>query len=206
MEIILESTGINHAIDILRSGGVVAHATETCYGLACDLRNPKAVERLFLVKERPFTQPVSALFSSIEEAQKFVFFSEKALSLAKKYLPGPLTIILPVRKDAPFLLHVRPPEFSIFNFQFSIGVRLSSSPLAHSLVQAFTSPIATTSANLHGKDNPYSVSDIESQFLGKSAMPDLVIDSGELPKAPPSTVVEVIGDQVRILRQGDLVL
>ncbi len=226
MEVLSASqSSIERAIRVLQQGGVVAHATETCYGLACDLRNPAAVERLFLVKERPFTQPVSALFSSIEEAQKFVLFSERALEIAKKHLPGPLTIVLPLRKDAPLLIHVRPPSptyapagASHFASEatrdrsggrpnpLTIGIRISSFPLAESLVQSFGGPIATTSANLHGQSNPYSVSDMESQFLGKNAVPDLLIDSGQLPPAPPSTVVEVLGDRLKVLRQGALVL
>ncbi len=208
MEIFSESPdGIARAMEVLRAGGVVAHATETCYGLACDLRNPAAVERLFLVKERPFTQPVSALFSSIEEAQTFVVFSERALEIAKKHLPGPLTIVLPLQEDAPFLIHVCPPSQSpTLIHNTAIGIRISSSPLAQALVLAFGSPITTTSANIHGEPNPYSVYDITSQFLGKNAVPDLVIDSGPLPPAPPSTVVEVIGDRLKVLRQGALVL
>lgn len=208
MKILVQSTeAIDHAIGILRRGGVIAHATETCYGLACDLQNPAAVERLFLVKERPFTQPVSALFSSVEEAQQFVVFSKKALEIAKKHLPGPLTIVLPLRKDAPLLIHVRPPSPSLTPIPNpTIGVRISSAPLAQTLALTFGSPIATTSANIHGEPNPYSVSDMESQFLSKKILPDLLIDSGALPVAPPSTVVEIVGEKMRVLRQGVLIL
>ena len=208
MEIFSESPdGIERAAEVLRAGGVVAHATETCYGLACDLQNPAAVERLFLVKERPFTQPVSALFSSVEEAQQFVVFSKKALEIAKKHLPGPLTIVLPLRKDSPLLIHVRPPSPSLTPIPHpTIGVRISSAPLAQTLALTFGSPIATTSANIHGEPNPDSGSDMESQFLSKKILPDLLIDSGALPVAPPSTVVEIVGEKMRILRQGALVI
>ncbi len=204
MEIALASeNSITRAIDVLHHGGVIAHATETCYGLACDLRDPKAVERLFLIKKRSFDQPVSAMFSSIEEAQKFVVFSKQALETAKKFLPGPLTIVLPMRSDAPFPIHVCPPSPTPIPNP-TIGIRISSSPFAQSLVFSFGSPIATTSANLHGKPNTYSVSDIESQFLGMETVPDLVLDSGVLSLAPPSTVAEIVGDRVKVLRQGDV--
>lgn len=197
--------GITRAIEVLRSGGVVAHATETCYGFACDLRNPDAAAKLFAVKKRPSDQPVSALFSSLEEARKFVVFSPKALELAEKYLPGPLTLVLPVREDAPFQIHVCPSTQPPIPNP-TIGIRISSSPLAQNLAAAFGGPIATTSANLHGEPNPYSVSAIETQFLGIDPAPDLVIDSGTLPLSPPSTVVESIGESIRVLRQGETVI
>jgi L-threonylcarbamoyladenylate synthase len=207
MEVLPASdTGITRALEYLQSGGVIAHATETCYGLACDLSNPKAVAKLFDIKKRSYDQPVSALFPSIDEAQKYVEFSPKALELAEKYLPGPLTLVLQRKKQAPSPLHVTPPSSSILNSQFSIpvGVRISSHPLAHELVLRFGKPIATTSANLHGHPNPYSPADIMSQFVDAEFLPDLILDSGVLPLAPASTVAFVDGEKVTVLRQGDL--
>ncbi len=206
MKIIQESPeALAEAAIVLGAGGVVIHATETCYGITCDLTNPTAVERLFAVKQRPLDQPVSALFSSLEEAKKYVVFSEKALSLAEKYLPGPLTIVVPAANASPLLYVTHTTHYQL-QTTHSIGVRLSSHPFAQALVLAFGKPIATTSANLHGKPNPYVVSEIETQWAGLSLVPDLVIDSGVLPIAPPSTVIEVLGDEVRVLRQGTLTI
>lgn len=209
MKVISESPeAIQEAIDVLTAGGVVIHATETCYGFACDLTNPKALEHLFAVKHRPDSQPVSALFSAIDEAKTYVVFSEKALSLAQKYLPGPLTLVLPRVANSSFLLHVCPLSLSPItsNLSPTIGVRISSHPFAHHLAFAFGKPLATTSANLHGKPNPYSYTDIQSQYADSAPLPDLMIDSGELTAKPASTVVEVLGENVRVLRQGDIVL
>ncbi len=204
MNILPTSTeGIARAIEVLRAGGVIAHATETCYGLACDLKNPKAVARLFAIKKRPLDQPVSALFSSIEDAKQFVIFSERALALAEKYMPGPLTLVLPVRSDAPFQIHVCPlaqPPIS----HPAIGIRISSSPLAQELVKIFGAPIATTSANLHGQPNTYSAQHIIDQYASEELQPDLLLDSGVIPEFPASTVVEVIGERINVLRQGDV--
>lgn len=207
MEIVPASdTGIARALEVLRNGGVIAHATETCYGLACDLSNPSAVAKLFDIKRRPYDQPVSALFSSLDEAKKYLEFSSRALSLSDKYLPGPLTIVLPRRIPAPTQIHVVPSSLSIINYQLSIGLRVSSHPLASSLALHFGKPIATSSANLHGHPNPYSPADIMSQFMDQKCAPDLVIDSGVLPLAPASTVVAVDGEKVTVLRQGELVV
>lgn len=188
------------AVDVLHAGGVVIHPTETCYGIACDLTNEDAVKDLFDVKKRPLDQPVSALFSSVDAARVFVDVSPKAEALIARHLPGPLTLVLPRKKDAPPLWLT-----AAGNGQDEwIGVRISSHPFAMDLATAFGKPVATTSANLHGKSNPYSVQDIESQWADSAPLPELVIDGGILPVAPPSTVIRVTGEEMQVLRQGEL--
>lgn len=177
MEICEETdTGIAKAIAILEKGGVVAHATETCYGLACDLTNQDAVRRLFELKRRPNHMPMSALFSSVEEAKKYVEWNDTAEKLAKKHLPGPLTIILP-RKTG----------------KGTLGIRVSSFPLAQTLARRFGKPLSTTSANIHGEPDPYAPEEI-------SVKPDLVLDSGPLPHNKPSTVLDLTQGDIRIIR------
>jgi len=194
---------LDQALAILRKGGVVAHATETCYGLACDLTNPDAVQRLFIIKQRPSDQPVSALFSSVEEAKKYVQWNDEAEALAKQHLPGPLTLILLIRPDAP--IQIFPSALSTFHFQLSpsLGIRISSHPLAQTLAQRFGKPVSTTSANVHGQPNPYSADAIVKQFEAEDAQPDLILDSGPLPPTPPSTVINVdMKGEKNILRKG----
>ncbi|MCA9370442.1 MAG: threonylcarbamoyl-AMP synthase [Candidatus Peregrinibacteria bacterium] len=188
--------GIQQALDVLRNGGVVAHATETCYGLACDLTNIDAVTKLFTIKHRPDTMPVSALFASIDQAKQYLEWNDLAEQLAQKYLPGPLTIILKERTDAPKSL--LPTPSSLLPTP-SIGLRISSHPTASALVEAFGSPLSTTSANLHGKENPYSVEDLE-------AVPDIILDDGPLQIRDASTVVDVSTGMLHILRKGDIAL
>lgn len=179
----------------------MAHATETCYGLTCDLTNPSALKKLFDIKARPYSQPVSALFATLDEAKKFVIFSDRALELAQKHLPGPLTLVLPVRTDSPQKIAVVA-EGSVP----TIGVRISPHPIALALAMGVGKPIATTSANVHSQPNPYSVADLETQFGSQKILPDLTLDSGVIAPEPPSTVAEVIGNTVKVLRQGDVQL
>ncbi|MBI2635987.1 threonylcarbamoyl-AMP synthase [Candidatus Peregrinibacteria bacterium] len=197
MKILLPNRkGVNNALSVLRAGGVVAHATETCYGLACDLRNPGAVTKLFKIKQRPPDQPVSALFSSIKEAKKYAEWNVEADKLAEKYLPGPLTIVLPMRKTSALLPSPsRPPSPTL-------GIRLSSHPLAQQLVMEFASPLSTTSANLHGRPNTYSPSDILEQFGHQACKPDLILDSGAIQINPPSTVVDLTQPIGGFFRRG----
>src|SRR3989338_2395240 len=177
---------LDEAVTIIRNGGIVAHPTETCYGLACDLTNTEAVGKLFRLKERPAQKLVSTLFASVDAAKKYVEWNAKAEELAEKYLPGPLTIILPLKVP----LHG----------WATLGVRISSSPFVQKLVKLAGVPLSTTSANIHGQPNPYSSADIVKQFSEKSIQPDLILDGGELPVSPPSTVVEIKGDKVSVLR------
>ncbi len=189
------------ALQILRSGGVIAHATETCYGLACDLSNPDAVAKLFAIKQRPPDQPVSALFASVEEAKKYVEWNDEAQRLADKYLPGPLTMILPIHAEA----HLFPTPNPNPTPNPTLGIRVSSSSVAHQLVYEFESPISTTSANLHAHPNPYSAADILNQFSTQKHHPDLILDSGPLPPTPPSTVINLTDPKRKIERSGGIV-
>ncbi len=190
------------ALEVIERGGSVVHATETCYGITCDLANSEAVAHLFRVKNRPVDQPVSVLFSSLAHAMEYGEFSAEALRLATLHFPGPLTIVVPVHSAAPRPIFVtgdgKTPAM--------IGVRISSHPTAIALAKGADTPIATTSANLHGKSNPYSLSDIEQQWQSHTPKPDLFIDDGVLPEVSPSTVVQVVGNAVRVLRQGDIVV
>jgi L-threonylcarbamoyladenylate synthase len=194
--------GTRQALETLRTGGVVAHATETCYGLACDLQNPEAVNRLFAIKQRSDDQPVSALFKDIEQAQAFLEWNEEASQIAAGNLPGPLTIILKLRHDAPHMLHVVP----ITNNQslITIGTRVSSHPTARALVEQFGSPLSTTSANIHGQPNTFSPEDIRKQFADAGHKPDLILDDGALEPTDASTVVDVSEGVLHVLRKGDI--
>ncbi len=203
------SDSIKQAAAIIRSGGTVAHATETCYGLACDLRNLDAVKKLFAIKQRPLHQPVSGLFSSVDEAKKWVIWNDRAGELGKQYLPGPLTLILPIRSDAPSKLFPIPESviLSVVEGQKqTLGVRISSHPLAMSLAIACGFPISTTSANIHGQPNPYSVKDLLMQFGDKADQPDLILDSGILPQNPPSTVIDCTKGELQTARKGDIAI
>ncbi|MDD5056119.1 MAG: L-threonylcarbamoyladenylate synthase [Candidatus Peribacteraceae bacterium] len=198
----VSSAAIQEVLIALRGGGVIAHATETCYGLACDLTNPAAVRKLFRIKKRSADQPVSALFSSVEEAKKYVEWNNEAEKLAKEFLPGPLTLILRQRSDAP-IIFIKPEtrnQKPTTDLPTTIGIRISSHPLAQELVQRFGKPISTTSANIHGLPNTYSSREIIAQFHGQSAQPDLIIDSGDLPKNKPSRIVDLSQGEAKEVR------
>lgn len=213
----LTTKTIRDALSVLETGGIVMHATETCYGIACDLTNPTAVTRLFALKKRPLDQPVSVLFSSIEQAKQYVLWSTETEALAKKYLPGPLTLILPLHPNAPTPIYTVPlsqerrrkkkdrrPTSSIFHLPSSnatIGIRISSHPTAQKLVKRFGKPLSTTSANIHRQPTTYSPEEIIVQFPDTLA-DVLLLNEGTLPHSPPSTIIDLTGPYPREVRRG----
>lgn len=189
------------AVECIRTGGIVGHATETCYGFTCDVQNVRAVELLFTIKHRPEQQPISILFQNLIQAKQYVLWNANADTLSETYLPGPITLVLSANPATPkpFLTIPHP----LKGVAQTIGVRISSHPVAQAIVEAFGAPVATTSANLHGQPNTYSAQDIQKQFLGLHILPDVILDSGTLPKAPPSTVVDCTAQDYKILRMGN---
>lgn len=180
---ISDNLAITKAVEVLRAGGVVMHPTETCYGFAVDVSNPVALAKLYKLKGRDAKKPMSIMVADLEMAKKYGEFSEKAMGLAEKYWPAPLTIIVPSGEKF-------------------VGIRCPDHKFSRDLVEAFGSPITTTSANLSGEDPLYEA-DVGS-FGELASEIDLVVDGGEIPFHRPSTIVKVVGEDVEIIREGDL--
>ena len=181
------------AVKTLREGGVVAHATETCYGLAADIFQKSAIQKLYALKKMSLDKPVSILLRSLDEAQEYGEFSSAAVKLALRFWPGPLTIVVPRKPIVP----------NWINFGMgTIGIRVSSNAMTKKLLGAFGGPLTTTSANVTGMPQAYSVQD----FLDQKLLPDYILDSGMIGRTPPSTIVEVIGEYVKVLRQGAILV
>ena len=181
-------------VGVLAEGGIVMHPTETCYGLAVDVFNEKALDKLYRVKGMERNKPLSILVDSLEMAQKYGEFSAKALELAKKYWPGPLAIVVP-RKNLPDFFNIED-EF--------VSFRCSSDEFSSQMVHRFGKPVTTTSANRGGMPQLYEV---DLGAFGEFADElDLVVDGGKIKENKPSTIVKIVKENVEVLRQGDLKL
>lgn len=189
---------VEKAVEILKKGGVVAHATDTCYGFAAHIFNEVAVEKVYHLKQMQRSKPISILVSSLEEAQEYGLFNKKALELAQQFWPGALTIIVKRKKKLPKWINPG---------QATVGIRLPGDTISRGLAEKLGGPITTTSANITTLPSPYSVSAIKKQFTGQKVKPDFYIDSGALSKAnPPSTIVDCTHTGLRIVRQGSVKL
>lgn len=181
------------ALAALRRGEVIAFPTETLYGLGADALNASAVEKIFQLKGRDAANPIPVL---VADRAMLALLVAGVPALAEKLIsafwPGPLTIVLPARNDIP-----KP----LVNSSGGIGVRISSQPIADELVRILGHPLTATSANPSGKPAARTIEEARNYFSGAI---DIFIDGGELASKTGSTVVEILGDRIRIIRQGDV--
>ncbi len=180
---------IPFALQVLQNGGLVAFPTDTVYGLAADPFNSVAIERLYAAKERDMSKAIAVLVGEVEQlAQITPGLSTQAEALAARFWPGALTLVVSRRPELPAQLSALP----------TIGVRMPDHSFALNLLQA-SGPLATTSANRSGADNPLTAADVLDQLGGRI---ELVLDGGTCPGGVPSTVVDCTIPDVRILREG----
>ena len=185
------SPDIRHAAEILRAGGLVAFPTETVYGLGADASSAAAVARLYRAKGRPGNHPVIIHFSSSENAFEWGReIPEAARSLAARFWPGPLTLIL--RRSA------KAQDF-ITGGQDSVGVRVPSHPVAQQLLREFGGGVAAPSANLFGNVSSTAAAHVREDFAKQI---DLVLDGGSSEVGIESTILDLSGGKPVLLRPG----
>lgn len=184
---ILTPEQVAQVLDALESGAVVLHATETCYGLTADIFQQSALERLYMLKEMDSDKPVSIMVPNLQQGRLYGEMNEVAMKLATEFWPGPLTLIVPKKELLPEFLNP---------YHDTIGLRCPDHALTQSLLKAMGTPLATTSANVSGEPQAYSVNDV-------SFRPDMVLDSGKIDENLPSTIVEIGVEEVSIVRRGD---
>lgn len=190
-------TSIQTAIEVLKQGGVVVYPTDTAYGLAVDATNPKAVKRLYALKGRNFKNPVHVIPPSKDWIKKVVKLNEPAKQLIEQLMPGPLTVVLPLK--------ITGISWKILSAKTkTLGIRRPKYKLALDLAMILKKPITTTSANLSGKATCYSTQAVKKQFVKAKLKPDYYLDGGKLKITKPSTVVSVDENYVKILREGPI--
>ncbi|HEY0266719.1 MAG TPA: L-threonylcarbamoyladenylate synthase [Rhizomicrobium sp.] len=184
--------GIAEAARILQDGGLVAFPTETVYGLGADATNGQAVAAIFAAKGRPLFNPLIVHVSGIEEARRHVELSPRAQALAEKFWPGPLTLVLPRRKDTPLSLLVSAGLDTV-------ALRAPSHPAALALLKETGRPVAGPSANLSGQVTATTAQHVADSLGGKV---DLILDAGSAALGIESTVIGFDGDRPLLLRPG----
>jgi L-threonylcarbamoyladenylate synthase len=185
---------IDHASDILRSGGVVAFPTETVYGLGADAGNSAAVQRIFAIKGRPADNPLIAHVSDIDAAEQGVArVTPLARRLAQRWWPGPLTLVVPARPGGAGV------AAGVTAGLDTVAVRAPSHPVARALLDRSGLALAAPSANRSGRPSPTCAAHVVDD-LGDVV--DLVIDGGCCAIGLESTVVDARGAVPVVLREG----
>jgi len=176
-------------VAVLKQGGIVLHPTETCYGLAVDIFNEEALQKLYALKRMDQFKPVSIIVFDKEDAGSWGEVTDVADGLFDKFWPGPYTFLLNRKKTLP----------QFFNRNASkIGLRNPAYKSVLNVVKKMGRPITTTSANISGKSETYDINDYFTQLKSTSSslQPDLVIDGGFIGVNEPSSIYDIVDNVV----------
>lgn len=181
------------ALDILKSGGLVAFPTDTVYGIGALAFDENAIESIYTAKDRPVEKAIPILIGEIMDTIKLVSeFPIKARILASRFWPGPLTCVLAKKQTLP----------EAVSATSTVGVRIPDHAVTRILLRA-AGPMAVTSANISGQPSPSTAEEVFDQLNGRIP---LIIDGGRTPGGIPSTVVDCSSDDIKILREGPISL
>ena len=188
----LQEADLKRAANILQNGGLVVFPTETVYGLGGNGTDELAAKKIYAAKGRPSDNPLIIHLATPEQAALYAYPSPLYDRLAKAFMPGPLTVILPKRENIPS---------SVTGGLDSVAVRCPSHPVAHRLIELAGIPIAAPSANLSGKPSPTAASHVAEDLNGRV---DMILDGGDCEIGLESTIVKIDGDSLILLRPGGI--
>ncbi len=181
---------IQKAADIIKDGGLVVMPTETVYGLGANALDKNAVTNVYKAKGRPMDNPLIVHLAEVSDTEKYAHTNEAFYKLAEKFMPGPLTVILPKKDVIPY---------EVTCGLETVAIRVPSNEIAHNLIKTSGCPIAAPSANLSGKPSPTSFAHVVEDMLGRV---DAIIDGGNCTVGLESTVIILKGDSAELLRPG----
>ncbi len=165
---------IRTAIDIIKRGGTVIYPTETVYGLGADAFSEEAVRKVYKIKNRDFSLPISIAVSSFEMLHTVAHIDSESLQIITELLPGPVTVLLKKKDVVPAILTVASEV---------VGVRFPDNEIATRIIKE-TGPITSTSANVSGRNPPTCIEEVEIKA-------DIIINGGKCKYSMPSTVVDM---------------
>ena len=175
-------------LNSLANGDIVVVPTETSYMLAADATSPDAVAKVFSKKNRPHSLRISVAFGTIAQTEKWVIWNSTARKIADGFLPGPLTIILSKKKPNQYLAGIGDRD---------IAIRIPDQPFLRDLMVTYGKPLTATSANTHGSEEPYNITDCVMDA-------DFYWDAGQLEGKQPSTVIKIQDNQFKVIRAGGI--
>jgi len=189
------TSDLQRCINILKGGGLLIAPSDTVYGLVCDATNETAVEKLIAVKNRPCGKPISVFTDGFEMIDSLVKVGSHKLML-QSLLPGPFTVILPSKHTVCPLLESE---------RKTLGIRFPAHKWITDLVRAYGKPLTATSANISGRPPHYDLLGFMNELSAeKKKLIDFVVDKGKLPRNKPSTIINLAGNSLHLLRKGDI--
>jgi len=186
---------IAQAARLIQEGAVLVVPTDTCYIFAVNAIDPVAIALVYTIKNRPFNQPIHIAVRDLAMANEYVELNEWAKLLASKFLPGPLTIVLPKKETIPDIL---------VGGGTTLGIRIPANRVLLQLVSTAGLPATATSANLSRLPTPYTVAEVLEQLGQHSTKVKLALDQGPLPRIATSTIIDLSTSRPRVLREGPI--
>ena len=181
------------AADIIKNGGLVAIPTETVYGLGADGMNPAAVAKIFEAKGRPQDNPLILHISGPEQMEDYCHhIPQAAYTLAEKFWPGPLTMVLPARSRVPMETRAGLP---------TVAIRCPDRPITRQIIRLSGVPVAAPSANISGKPSTTTAQHVLHDHDGRI---DAIVDGGPCRVGVESTIVDLTEERPRLLRPGGI--
>jgi tRNA threonylcarbamoyl adenosine modification protein (Sua5/YciO/YrdC/YwlC family) len=184
--------------DALQGGAVMLYPTDTVYAIGCDLNSKSAVEKVRKIKQLANDKPLTFLCPSLSDIAKYAHVSDASYRLMRRFVPGPVTFILPATKLVPKL--VQNPK------RKTTGIRVPDHAVAHALLEALGNPIISTSATVGVSPEdeyvPILSSSTAELFDAFDKLVDLIVDNGQDQSHDVSTVLDLCEDPIKVLRQG----
>jgi tRNA threonylcarbamoyl adenosine modification protein (Sua5/YciO/YrdC/YwlC family) len=182
---------IQQAVDALHAGGVAAYPTDSIYALGCAIDARDAIEKIYRAKNMNKKQRLALICPDLSTASEFGQFSQTAFRLAQRLFPGPYTLVVPATRVVPRMLTDEKRR--------TVGIRVTSHPITQALATGLGRPLLTTSAIDPESGEPCrDADDIINAF---EKFVDVLIDAEQTP-AEPSTILEIDGEDVKLIRQG----
>jgi L-threonylcarbamoyladenylate synthase len=188
-----ETSLVKYAADQIRSGEVLGMPTDTFYGLAADPFNLRAVDKVYDIKTRSRHKALSLLISSVEQAEELAKpLPEEFYALARKFWPGPLTVIVQAGSRLPLKVTANTGH---------VALRVPNAKIPLAVVTAAAIPITATSANLSGASECTTAEQVRDQLHGRI---NIIVDGGTSPRVVASTIIDLTDEEARwkVIREG----
>ncbi len=182
--------------DILKKGGVISFPTDTVYGIAVDASNASAVDKIYRIKNRSANKPIAIFVKDIAAAEQIFYFSDKAKKIAESFMPGPLTLVLRIKKESIGFLA---DNLNLRNDGF-LGFRIVNKFFLSQIFKDFDGVLAVTSANKSNEKDTVSYLEVKNSFLENEI--DLIVAGEGHISGLASTVLKVSENEFEILRHG----
>lgn len=180
---------IEQVCSCLREGGVIIYPTDTYYGIGCDIKNKKAIEKVSLIKKRTKKTPFSFICSDLTHISEYAKVSNISYRILKRLLPGPYTFILEGSREVPKMM---------LSNRKTAGIRVPDNTICTQIVKMLKNPVISTTAS-DENETPFETFAEMSDYYEN--MVDIIIDGGNVPNGP-SSVISLINDEPEILRKG----